>query len=151
MDAVGALAEEHGLKIIEDAAQAQGARCGEKPVGGLGDFGALSFYPTKNLGALGDAGMLVSLPNARGGCATTGPRPAISTRPLAVIFAWMNYRPPLLRVKLPKLGEWIALRRQRRLVSGDTRQYARYHFAQGNGKPHPAPIHYPHAGLSRND
>ena len=57
----------------------------------------------------------------------------------------------LLRVKLPKLGEWIALRRQRRLVSGDTRQYARYHFAQGNGKPHLAPIHHPHAGLSRND
>ena len=94
MDAVGALAEEHSLKNIEDAAQAQGARCGEKPVGGLGDFGALSFYPTKNLGALRDAGMMVSLPNGRGCCATTGPRPAISTRPSAVIFAWMNCRPP---------------------------------------------------------
>lgn len=50
------LAQDHGLKVIEDAAQAHGARYFNKPVGGLSDLTCWSFYPGKNLGALGDAG-----------------------------------------------------------------------------------------------
>jgi len=60
MDAVMALAEAHGLKVIEDCAQAHGATYREKPVGSLGHMGCFSFYPTKNLGAMGDGGMVVS-------------------------------------------------------------------------------------------
>jgi len=56
MPRIMALAQAHGLKVIEDAAQAIGARLGDKSVGSFGDVGCFSFYPTKNLAALGDAG-----------------------------------------------------------------------------------------------
>ncbi len=57
MDPLLALARAHGLRVIEDAAQAIGATYRGKRVGGLGDIGCFSFYPTKNLGAYGDAGL----------------------------------------------------------------------------------------------
>ena len=60
MDPLRALAKKHGLKIIEDAAQAHGARYKGVKVGGLSDAAAFSFYPTKNLGAYGDAGAVTT-------------------------------------------------------------------------------------------
>ncbi|BBB68847.1 aminotransferase [Undibacterium sp. YM2] len=56
MDPIIAIAREHGLKVIEDAAQSHGATYKGRVSGGLGDAAAHSFYPGKNLGALGDAG-----------------------------------------------------------------------------------------------
>ena len=60
MDAVAAVAKDHGLVVVEDAAQAHGARYRDRPVGSLGHAAAFSFYPTKNLGALGDGGFIAT-------------------------------------------------------------------------------------------
>jgi dTDP-3-amino-3,4,6-trideoxy-alpha-D-glucose transaminase len=61
MAGIREVAERHDLVIVEDAAQAHGARHDGKPAGAYGDAAAFSFYPTKNLGALGDAGAVVSI------------------------------------------------------------------------------------------
>jgi dTDP-4-amino-4,6-dideoxygalactose transaminase len=58
MDAINAIAARHNLKVIEDAAQAIGAKRAGQPTCSLGFAGCLSFYPTKNLGAFGDAGAI---------------------------------------------------------------------------------------------
>jgi len=60
MDAIIEIAHERGLKIIEDCAQAHGAEYKGKRVGSMGDLGCFSFYPTKNLGAIGDGGAMVT-------------------------------------------------------------------------------------------
>jgi dTDP-4-amino-4,6-dideoxygalactose transaminase len=60
MDPICAIARQYGLWVLEDAAQGHGARYKRRQVGSLGDAAAWSFYPTKNLGALGDAGALTT-------------------------------------------------------------------------------------------
>lgn len=60
MNSIMRLAAENGLYVIEDCAQAHGATINEKRVGAIGDLGAFSFYPTKNMAALGDSGAIVT-------------------------------------------------------------------------------------------
>lgn len=60
LDPIVALAADRGLLLVEDAAQAHGARYKGRPVGSIGDAGTFSFYPAKNLGAWGDAGAVVT-------------------------------------------------------------------------------------------
>jgi dTDP-4-amino-4,6-dideoxygalactose transaminase len=60
MDPILRWAREHGILVLSDAAQAHGARIGGRPLGGLGDAVAWSFYPSKNLGAFADGGCLTS-------------------------------------------------------------------------------------------
>ena len=60
MDEINAIAHAHGLKVIEDAAQAHGATYKGRRAGSLGDAAGFSFYPGKNLGALGDAGCVTT-------------------------------------------------------------------------------------------
>lgn len=60
MDAVMAVAAKHGIPVIEDVAQAAGVKWGERRAGSIGVAGAFSFYPTKNIGAAGDAGIITT-------------------------------------------------------------------------------------------
>jgi len=60
MAALASLAARHGLALVEDCAQAHGARCDDRHVGTIGHLGAFSFYPTKNLGGCGDAGAVIT-------------------------------------------------------------------------------------------
>jgi len=60
MEAVLAIARRHGLRVVEDCAQSHGATYQGRKTGDWGDLAAFSFYPTKNLGALGDGGMIVT-------------------------------------------------------------------------------------------
>jgi dTDP-4-amino-4,6-dideoxygalactose transaminase len=60
MDEILRVANRHGLTVVEDCAQAHGSKWGGQRVGTLGHAAAFSFYPTKNLGALGDGGMVVT-------------------------------------------------------------------------------------------
>jgi dTDP-4-amino-4,6-dideoxygalactose transaminase len=60
LGAIQAVCKRHGLFLIEDCAQAHGARLGGKRVGGFGDIASFSFYPTKNLGAFGDGGAVAT-------------------------------------------------------------------------------------------
>src|SRR6185437_14041413 len=60
MDAIMALAAQHGLFVLEDAAQSHGGECRGRRTGSLAHATAFSFYPTKNLGALGDGGAVTT-------------------------------------------------------------------------------------------
>lgn len=60
MEAINAIAHENGLPVVEDACQAIGAAIGGKKVGSWGDIGCFSFFPTKNLGAFGDGGLITT-------------------------------------------------------------------------------------------
>ena len=114
MTAIGQLAKAHSLHIIEDAAQAQGATWEGIPVGGMSDFGAFSFYPTKNLGALGDAGLLTTSNDALAERARLlrghGAKPKYHHEAIGGNFRLDELQAALLRVKQARLDEWIALR-----------------------------------------
>jgi dTDP-4-amino-4,6-dideoxygalactose transaminase len=116
MKAVGALAAEKGLVVIEDCAQSTGARVGERLTGSLGKAGGFSFFPTKNLGCLGDGGMVLTdddevastLRMLRGHGASGRDRYELSgynSRLDAIQAA-------VLDVKLPRLEEWNERRRR---------------------------------------
>jgi dTDP-4-amino-4,6-dideoxygalactose transaminase len=115
MDPILEIARRHKLIVIEDAAQAHGAEYRGRRAGSIGDIGCFSFYPTKNLGAAGEGGLLT----------TNNPEYA---RTAALLRSWgeeqryrphlkgYNYRLPaiqaaILRAKLPRLEQWIETRR----------------------------------------
>ena len=116
LDRLCALARARGLAVIEDAAQAIGATYAGRPVGSWGDLACLSFYPTKNLGACGDAGMVL----------TSRDDLALRLRELRDHGSTERYRhvrlgycsrldelqAALLRVKLRRLPAWIEARRR---------------------------------------
>jgi dTDP-4-amino-4,6-dideoxygalactose transaminase len=127
MTALNELAQRHGLRVIEDAAQAVGATQGGRHVGGLGDFGAFSFFPTKNLGAFGDAGLLTTNDDALAQRAALlrnhGAHPKYYHQFVGGNFRLDAVQAALLAVKLPLLDGYA----QRRTANA-----ARYteHFAK---------------------
>lgn len=126
MEAINALARKHGLRVIEDAAQAVGATQGGRRAGSLGDFGAFSFFPTKNLGAFGDAGLLTTNDDRLAEHAhllrTHGAHPKYYHKFVGGNFRLDAVQAALLAVKLPHLDAYA----QRRAANA-----ARYteHFA----------------------
>ena len=116
MDRVLAVAERHGLPVIEDACQSHGAHYKGRRTGSMGAFGAFSFYPSKNLGAYGDAGALT----------TNDARLAEQVRMMRnygqrakydhVYLAWNRrldtVQAAVLRVKLRHLDEWNEARKR---------------------------------------
>jgi dTDP-4-amino-4,6-dideoxygalactose transaminase len=117
MDPILDIARRHKLVVIEDAAQSHGAEYHGRRAGSMGDVGCFSFYPSKNLGAAGEGGMLTT-------------NNAEYARKAALLRSWgeeqryrpqlkgFNYRLPalqaaILRVKLPHLDAWTEARRAR--------------------------------------
>lgn len=116
MDPILEIARRRGLHVIEDAAQAFGAEYRGKPVGALGDFGAVSFFPTKNLGALGDAGLLVTNDPALAERARLfrnhGAKARYYHDAVGGNFRLDALQAALLAVKLPLLGQYTAARQR---------------------------------------
>jgi dTDP-4-amino-4,6-dideoxygalactose transaminase len=115
MDRITALARARGIAVLEDAAQAIGAAWQGRPVGGWGDAACLSFYPTKNLGACGDGGMLLT---TRDDVAERvrrlrhhGDTGRYHHVELGYCTRLDELQAALLRVKVRRLGAWEARRR----------------------------------------
>lgn len=108
------LARAKGLRVIEDAAQAIGARYDDQAVGTLGDIGTLSFYPSKNLGAYGDAGAIVSnSPELAEKCrmiSLHGSKVRYQHEVLGINSRLDSLQAAILRVKLRHLEDWIQAR-----------------------------------------
>jgi dTDP-4-amino-4,6-dideoxygalactose transaminase len=123
MDAVMDIAARHGVPVVEDAAQAIGATYKERPVGGIGAFGCFSFFPSKNLGAFGDAGLVTSNDDALAKRArllrTHGMEPRYVHHLVGGNFRMDALQAAVLRVKAPHLARWTDARRAnaRRYVS----------------------------------
>ncbi len=116
MDPIGAFAARHGLRVLEDAAQAHGARYRGRRVGGLGDAAAWSFYPGKNLGALGDGGAVTTDDDALAERLRTlrnyGSRTKYVHETLGVNSRLDELQAAVLRVKLRHLDRWNERRRE---------------------------------------
>lgn len=114
MDSINDIAKRHGLKVIEDAAQAHGARYKGRRVGSLGDAAAFSFYPGKNLGALGDGGAVTtndeSLYQRICELRNYGSKVKYYHRVQGFNSRLDELQAALLRVKLRRLDEWNARR-----------------------------------------
>ncbi len=114
MDPILELARRHSLHVIEDAAQAIGATYKGRKVGALGDLGCFSFYPTKNLGAYGDGGMIVTNSNEFAGRLRSLRNYAQTSKYVSSELGWNSrldeMQAAILRVKLRHLPEWQAAR-----------------------------------------
>jgi dTDP-4-amino-4,6-dideoxygalactose transaminase len=116
MDAIVEIAQKHQLAIIEDAAQAIGAKYKGKSVGELGTAATYSFFPTKNLGAYGDGGMIVTnddeLAEKCRVIRVHGSKPKYYHHILGYNSRLDEMQAAILNVKFPHLNKWSELRRK---------------------------------------
>ena len=115
MDPIREIAEQHGVHVVEDNAQAIGAKYKGRPTGSLGSIACLSFYPTKNLGAYGDAGMITTESAALDARLRMLRNHGQSSRYNSSEPGWNSrldeIQAAILRVKLRHLKEWENARR----------------------------------------
>jgi dTDP-4-amino-4,6-dideoxygalactose transaminase len=115
MDAVDAVAQKHGLVVIEDACQAHGATHRGRPTGSLGTIAAFSFYPGKNLGALGDGGAVTTADADMAETARVlrnhGEKTKSNHTVVGYCFRLDNLQAAFLQIKLPHLSDWCRARR----------------------------------------
>ena len=114
MDTICKIAAKHRLYVIEDAAQAIGAEFRGRPAGSMGDIGCLSFYPTKNLGGIGDGGMMTT---CRDDLATKlkllrvhGMEPRYYHKLVGINSRLDSLQAAVLNVKTPHLAHWAEQR-----------------------------------------
>ena len=116
MDPLMEIARRHGLKVVEDCAQAQGARYKGRPAGGIGDASAFSFYPTKILGAYGDGGMVLSNDEATIKLARSLRFYGMETQYYSERHGYNSrldeVQAAILLLRLPQIERWIARRRE---------------------------------------
>ena len=116
MDAVQEIAQSRGLAVVEDAAQAIGAQSPWGSAGGIGELGCFSFFPSKNLGALGDGGLVTSTDDALANKVRTlrghGASPKYFHAMVGGNFRLDALQAAALRVKLPHLDRWTSARQQ---------------------------------------
>ena len=114
MDPINSMASRHGLRVIEDAAQAHGARYKGRRTGALGDAAGFSFYPGKNLGAVGDGGAVVTNDDALAARVRVlrnyGSRVKYYNEAKGYNSRLDELQAAFLRVKLACLDEWNARR-----------------------------------------
>lgn len=117
LEPIRALAEQHNLHVIEDAAQAHGAEYRGRRVGGLGTAGCFSFYPSKNLGAYGEAGAIVTndedLAHRLGLLRQHGQTSKYAHAIVGYNFRLEEIQAAVLNVKLAQLDKWNNGRRER--------------------------------------
>ena len=116
MDPVMRVAKEHGLVVIEDAAQAIGAEYKGRRAGSIGHYGCFSFFPSKNLGAIGDAGMIVTNDVERAERLRVlrghGAKPKYYHRVVGGNFRLDAIHAAVVSAKLPHLDSWTAARQR---------------------------------------
>jgi len=114
MDAIMRIADQYGLVVIEDAAQAIGAEHRGRRAGSIGNYGCFSFFPSKNLGAAGDAGMIVTNDAERAEklrCLRGhGAKPKYYHRIVGGNFRLDAIQAAVVSAKLPHLDDWTAAR-----------------------------------------
>ena len=117
MDPILEMAESTGIPIIEDACQAIGAQYKGRPVGGLGNAGCISFFPSKVLGGFGDGGLVVTndenLARRVRLLRKHGAEPKYFHKTVGGNFRLDALQAAIVRTKLPYLNDWLTARRER--------------------------------------
>jgi dTDP-4-amino-4,6-dideoxygalactose transaminase len=150
MDAVMKVAHAHDLIVIEDAAQAIGAEHNGRRAGSIGHYGCVSFFPSKNLGAAGDAGMIVTSDAERAerlACLRShGSRPKYHHQMIGGNFRLDAIQAAIVSAKLPHLDGWTTARQR------NAKRYERLFAGAGlsTGANGPVPVRLPRIVTDRH-